>query len=158
MPGCAGTYERAGWGGRRSDGHNGWSARGGFGIAVPVGHPLAGNVPVHSYVYHSDMKEATGETWPWSTDRPGVLAQERWYCIEQHVRLNAPGASDGVLQAWIDGHIALDRRDVRFRESMDLHIETVWFNVFHGGTSASPLDQHLYIDSIVIATRPIGCI
>ena len=30
LPGIAGTYGRAGWGGRRVDGRNGWSARGLF--------------------------------------------------------------------------------------------------------------------------------
>src|SRR5690606_19066002 len=30
LPGFAGTYNRGGWGGRKSDGRNGWSARGAF--------------------------------------------------------------------------------------------------------------------------------
>lgn len=35
MPGISGTYGRAGWGGRLSDGTNGWSARGSFNVMPP---------------------------------------------------------------------------------------------------------------------------
>jgi hypothetical protein len=37
LPGISGTYGRAGWGGRKSNGKNGWSARGLFKMTVPAG-------------------------------------------------------------------------------------------------------------------------
>ena len=52
LPGFGGTYSRAGWGGKPSDGHNGWSARGLF-----AGLDSEGRVPVGSYIYHADMVE-----------------------------------------------------------------------------------------------------
>ena len=45
FPGIAGTYGVAGWGGRQSDGFNGWSARGLFQEVPPDGNPLGGSVP-----------------------------------------------------------------------------------------------------------------
>ena len=33
LPGISGTYGKAGWGGRPVNGHDGWSARGSFGLA-----------------------------------------------------------------------------------------------------------------------------
>ena len=37
------------------------------------------------------------------------LENNRWYCIEQHVKLNTPGQSDGVLRGWVDGRLAFER-------------------------------------------------
>ncbi|MCL4764220.1 MAG: hypothetical protein KJ018_20985, partial [Burkholderiales bacterium] len=87
----------------------------------------------------------------------GVLERERWYCIEQHVRLNTPGARDGVLRAWVDGALALARDDVRLRDVEAVRIERVWMNVYHGGTAPPARDMHLDIDSVVIARERIGC-
>ena len=41
LPGISGTYGIAGWGGRKSDGTDGWSARGAFSQTIPAGNPLA---------------------------------------------------------------------------------------------------------------------
>ena len=156
LPGIAGTYNRGGWGGRKSDGENGWSMRGGFRKVIASPHPLAGGTPIGTYAYHPEVRGTYGEFWPWSLDGGGVLVNNRWYCIEQHVKLNTPGRHDGVLQVWIDGVPAFERRDIRVRDVDDLHIEEIWLNVYHGGTAVSPHDQHLFIDNIVVARRYIG--
>lgn len=156
MPGIAATYNRAGWGGRKADGTNGWSIRGGFAKAVPEGHMLEGGTLLGSYAYLPDRKGAWGAFWPWSAAFPGVLFNNRWYCIEQHVRVNTPGQHDGVLRVWIDGKPALTRTGLRMRDIDSIRIEEVWLNVYHGGTAVSPRDQHLFIDNLVIARRYIG--
>ena len=153
LPGIAGTYNRAGWGGRRSDGSNGWSMRGAFARAFPPGHPLHGLTQLQTYAYHADMRTDYGELWPWPG---GLLERERWYCVEQHVKLNRPGAADGELRVWIDGRPSLHRKALRYRTTEALHIEAAWLGVYHGGTALSPHDQHLYIDNVVVARRYIG--
>lgn len=153
MPGLAGIYGKAGWGGRRANGDDGWSARGSFMQAFPVDHPMHGLTQLGSYVYHADMKSYFGDGWNW----PGaLLTRDRWYCVEQHVRLNRPGSNDGVLRVWLDGRLVMNRTDIRFRTSDRLHIEMAWLNIYHGGTAVSPIDQHLYIDNVVLARRYIG--
>jgi len=153
MPGLAGTYGTAGWGGRRSDGTNGWSLRGSFGRAFAADHPLHGLTQLGTYAYHADITSDYGETWIW----PGALLQRnRWYSIEQQVRLNKPGAADGLFRVWVDGRLLLERQQIRMRTVDRLHIETAWLNVFHGGVAPSPYDQHLYIDNVVVARRYIG--
>lgn len=153
LPGLAGTYNRAGWGGRRADGSNGWSARGAFARAFPADHPLHGLTQLLTYAYHADMPTDYGELWPW----PGALIErERWYCVEQHVKLNRPGAADGELRVWIDGRPSLQRKALRFRSTEALHVEAAWLGIYHGGTATSPHDQHLYIDNVVVARRYIG--
>jgi hypothetical protein len=39
--------------------------------------------------------------------RPNVthvpLADDRWYCIETHLKMNTPGVANGVIEMWVDG-------------------------------------------------------
>ncbi|MCP4782979.1 MAG: DNRLRE domain-containing protein [Fuerstiella sp.] len=156
LPGISGTYGEAGWGGRRSNGTNGWSARGLFRRTVPAGNPLAGRTPIGFYCYHADMKGAYGTNWVWSKDYRGYLETNRWYAIEQYCRLNTPHEKNGVLRAWVDGYLAFEKTDVRFRLTDELRIEQVWMNFYHGGTIPSPHDQHVFIDNVVIAKSYIG--
>ncbi len=153
LPGLAGTYGKAGWGGRRSDGSNGWSLRASFLRAFSPDHPMYGLTQLATYAYHADMASAYGDHWIW----PGALLQRnRWYCIEQHVRLNRPGGADGLFRVWIDGSLVLDRPNLRLRTLDNIKIENFWLNVYHGGTAVSPYDQRLYVDNVVIARRYIG--
>jgi hypothetical protein len=150
LPGISGTYGRAGWGGRKVNGRDGWSARGSFSGLVN------GKTPVGFYCYHADMKGRYGDVWVWDKDNLGYLANNRWYCIEQHVKMNTPGRNDGVMQAWIDGKPAFEKTDVRMRDVDDLKIENIWLNVYQGGTKPARAEHHLYIDNVVIARNYIG--
>ena len=156
MPGISGTYGRAGWGGRKSDGRNGWSARGSFYYSIPEGNPLAGTHPIGTYCYHADMRGRYGDIWIWQKGYRGFLRKNRWYSVEQYLKLNTPGEKNGVLRAWIDGRLAFEKKDIRFRLVDTLRIEQIWMNVYHGGTVPSPRDQHCYIDNVVIANKYIG--
>ena len=153
LPGMAGTYGEAGWGGRRVDGSNGWSLRGMFVRSFPKDHPMTGFTQLATYAYHAEMTGFYGDNWMW----PGALLERnRWYSIEQYVRLNRPGVSDGVMRVWVDGRLAMERTKIRMRNVDRLHIETVWLNAYHGGAETSPHDQHFYIDNVVVARRYIG--
>ena len=156
LPGFSGTYGRAGWGGRKVDGTDGWSARGLFNLVPPPGNPLHGRVPIGNYVYHADMKGRYGEHFVWPLDHLGYLERNRWYSVEQHLKLNTPGEKDGVLRAWVEGRLALEKTDLRFRHADRLRIEQVWMNVYHGGRKPVDRDVHLYIDHVVIAREYIG--
>lgn len=156
LPGLAGTYGKVGWGGRGWDGQKGWSARGGYSTPLPPGHPAHGKTALSSYVYHSQAT-AYGDGMGWiGSGFIGLIEPNRWYCLEQRVRLNTPGQDDGLLQAWIDGRPVLDRQGLRFRDVDAVRIEEVWMNFFHGGTRLAPADMHAYVDHVVIARRYIG--
>lgn len=156
LPGISGTYGEAGWGGRKTDGTNGWSVRGAFWKTPPVGNPSHGLTPVGTYAYHAELEDYWGDAWPWTRDLLGVLARNRWYCLEQYVKLNTPGRKDGIMRAWVDGMLAFEKTDINFRKVPTLKVEMIWMNVYHGGGAASPYDQHLYIDNVVIAKKYIG--
>ena len=157
LPGLSGTYGKSGWGGRRANGTTGWSMRGHFNRAPSPGNPLRGNTTVGTYAYHADMDDKYGDLWSWTADGLGVLERNRWYCLEQRFRINTPGGKDGIFQAWVDGALAFEKLDVNVRTVPELRIERVWMNVYHGGTATAARDMHLYIDSVVVARKPVGC-
>jgi len=156
LPGLAGRYGSAGWGGRMSNGSNGWSARGTFRILPPAGNPLGEHLPIGNYVYHADMAGSFGDSHLWQTGYRGYLEKNRWYCIEQYLKMNTPGLNDGVMRAWVDGRLAWEKSDWRWRDIPTLKIEEVWMNVYHGGTTPVDRDVHLYVDNVVVATQYIG--
>jgi hypothetical protein len=156
FPGIAGRYGTAGWGGRQSDGTNGWSARGLFKEMPPAGNPLEHTVPVGSYVYHADMPTQYGDNHLWQNDYLGYLEKNRWYCIEQYLLLNTPGVQNGIMRVWIDGRLAWEKYDWRWRTISSLKIEEIWMNVYHGGSATVDRDVHLYVDNVVIAQEYIG--
>lgn len=156
LPGIAGTYGQAGWGMRKTDGYNGWSLRGEFAARPPRVPSVIGLTSLGSYAYHADIEDAAGETWAWGDGPGAVLENNRWYCIEQYVKLNTPGQRDGVFRAWVDGRRVLEKTTVRYRRVPELRIEKVWLNVYHGGIAPAPRDMSLYIDHVVIARQYIG--
>jgi hypothetical protein len=157
LPGLAGTYGRAGWGGRPWDGAQGWSLRGSYGLPLAPDHGAAGEVMLGTYAYHANAPSSYGEVFNWTGDElAGLVKVERWYGIEQHLRLNAPGRDDGLLEVWVDGRPALVRKDLRLRDTRSLRIEHVWLNVFHGGTARAPADMNAFITNVVVAKGYIG--
>ena len=156
LPGISGTYGAAGWGGRKPGGTDGWSARGTYFMSISGDNPLSGTHPIGTYCYYADQPGTYGDTWAWNTEYKGFLNKNRWYCIEQYVRMNTPGVHDGVIRAWVDGRPAFEKEDIMFRTADHLKIEQIWMNVYHGGKAVSPYDQHLYVDNVVISRQYIG--
>ena len=154
MPGFGGTYGRAGWGGRPVNGSDGWSARGGF------SRPRGDSTCDGFYCYHADMKGRFGSSWRFKP----ALKHGTWYCVEKYCKLNTPaeggqtkGKNDGVLRGWINGRVAFEKTDIRFRDVETLKMETIWFNIYHGGaTPVPPQDIHVYFDNVVIARNYVG--
>ena len=157
LPGFRGTYNKAGWGGRKPNGFDGWSARGSFLPAVhEKNNPLFGMTPIGFYCYYADQPKQYGDSWTWNPGENGFPVRNRWYCIEQYVELNTPGVKNGILKAWVDGYKVFEKKDILFRLSYDLKIEEVVLTLFHGGKAVSPYEQDMYIDNVVIAESYIG--
>lgn len=156
LPGFAGTYNRGGWGLRKSDGTNGWSARGAFFSSRAESPAMEGYAGIGSYVYHVDIDNAQSVTWGWGLGPTGRLKKNRWYSVEQHVKMNDIGQKNGILRAWIDGFLVFEKTDLHFRNIKELRIENAWFNVYHGGVEKPPHEMTLYIDNVVVAKEYIG--
>jgi hypothetical protein len=152
LPGFGGTYDRAGYGGRKSDGTNGWSAR----IAFDEAIGYSDSIQLSYYVYYADMIGKYGVNGVWDKGGgAGVLEPGRWYQIDCYCKLNTPGERDGVLRAWVDGVLAYDRIDWRFRTVDSLKIEAWWQNVYFGGGWTSPRDNRLLFDNLTISGEPL---
>jgi hypothetical protein len=156
LPGFAGRYGKAGWGGRKVHGDDGWSARGVFLPLISQSNPMRARTPIGHYSYHMDQADGSGDIWPWDLSTKTLLEKRKWYCIEQHVRLNDPGKRNGLLEAWVDDELAFTRSDIAFRSVSTLKIEEVWMNVYHGGKAPSPTDQYLFIDEIAVSRTRLG--
>jgi hypothetical protein len=106
-------------------------------------------------VYHV-RKDRYGDTMGWNLGGGGWLQKNRWYSVEQHVKLNTPGGHDGVLRAWVDGRLVFERQNFRWRDVDALRIETLWLNIYHGGTKPAPEEMTLFMDNLVVARKYIG--
>jgi hypothetical protein len=123
----------------------GWSARLWWG---PVGQ-------VAVYLYHFGMAGPWGDVLRLTTP---PIAKSVWHSLVQHVRLNTGAEANGILQVWLDGTLALDRRDITFRIGGMAPIETLCFSTFHGGSDPSkyaPLTSgHAMFDDFNLASDP----
>jgi hypothetical protein len=159
LPGFGGTYGIAGWGGKPSNGTNGWSARGLF--WDPLADKASGDTRLGFYVYHADMTGQYGSNWFWSGSTlgpDGVLKRGKWYELEVYVKVNTPTENDGILRAWADGQQVFDKTDIRFRDVETLKLERVWFDIYYGGSWTAPANMTLDFDNVVIAESFIGVV
>ena len=156
LPGLAGLYSSSGRGCiPPTEQDPGWSARGLFGPPGTQG-AAPGEVPIGTYLYHADQAGTCGDTLWWDTD----LEQGRWYCVEGHVRMNTPGANNGVLRAWVDGEQVLRKTNIQFRRAGEGHIGVrhMWHNVYFGGSWSTPNPLSLVYDQVVVSdSHRVGC-
>jgi Polysaccharide lyase 14 len=64
--------------------------------------------------------------------------QGRWVKLELETVLNAPKESNGILRAWVDGRLAIERTDMVYRSKPGIAISGVSADVFYGAEGASP--------------------
>ncbi len=82
--------------------------------------------------------------------------RNRWFCIELHMKLNTPGASDGLLSVSIDGKQEAQATNLNFRGSYTGYgINSVMLEAYaNGGFSQT---QSRWYDNFIVSTAPIGC-
>lgn len=140
-----------------------------------------GNNPA-GYRYGAEPDAVQREAWGRGGGLGGVLYANRWYCIEQEVKLNTVSQSspagdgtfwtpDGELRVWVDGRLAYERTGMVFR-SLPLHspaansgflrpirelgVKDLWFNWFHGGLNNSTYKRVMFVTGLVWARERIG--
>jgi hypothetical protein len=89
--------------------------------------------------------------WTWPT---GV-----WASVEQHVRLNTPGRTDGQVDVWLNGVLVSEQTGLTFRTTSSLRVEGLFFSTFFGGGDASwatPRDQYADFAGFTLATNKIS--
>ena len=136
------TREAAGLSGR-----DGWSAR----MMWRSGGTIV------QYVYHVGPADAVRRGPLPGTSGASVLFRpgQRGTASSTAVVMNRPGQRDGIVQGWFDGALALDRRNIRFRDVDTFAIDAFYFSTFFGGDDPSwapAKDERVDFDQFVIAT------
>lgn len=114
-------------------------------------------------VYHPDQQGTYGDDLPW--DLGGIeraFEPGRWHQVEHRIVMSSSpgpdGPRDGVIEGWLDGELALQRDDLRFRYADAFAVDALYFRTFFGGNDpdwAPSTDQEICFDDVVIATAPI---
>jgi hypothetical protein len=83
--------------------------------------------------------------------------QNKWFCLETRMKLNTPGASDGLFTLWINGTAEAQATGLNWRGSYTQYgINAVflenWIN------SGPTQNQVRYMDNFVVSTSRIGCV
>jgi hypothetical protein len=149
LPGFGGTYNRCGWGGSPANGTC-WSAR-------MMNFDRGSTQQLGFYTYHIDQPGSYGQHMTWSP----YLNRNQWYCVEAHVQLNSLSGStanyDGVLRGWINGALAIERTNLRFRNASSVRIEKIWWDIYVGGSWTADRNMGIHFDNIVVARQRVGC-
>jgi hypothetical protein len=124
------------------------------------------------YIYHPEQRSQwgdhffpTGTVLPFSNEpfdfgpdfvsRPDILPElGKWYCYEYMLKANTPGKRDGRIAFWVDGKLAADFGNLRFRDVADLKIDRFGLS-FHIGSNPNGETKKWY-DNVVAATSYIG--
>lgn len=124
-------------------------------IDPATGIDASGNLMTTKYNDFSNLRWLGARTGTTPIFSPSVSGA--WRCIETHVKLNAPGSSDGVFEFWIDGVPETTRTDLNWVGTWQTYgINAVFFeNYWNAG---APDRRMRYMDNVVIATRRIGCL
>ena len=131
----------------------------------PPGHLVA-------YVYHMDQQHRWGEQfYPSGKTSPGlngargifgpsfvprkdlVPARGRWYCYEFMVQANEPEQRDGRVAFWVDGRLAGDFPNLRFRTVDTLKMSRAAVGIYESRNNGL---HRVWIDDVVVATAYIG--
>lgn len=160
LPGFSGGEGRSG--GQNVDGTNGWSTRymwrrNNSGREYLVVYAYVDGKYGDNYTYGFDfefMDQNTGESLP--------VPIGEWVCLEQYVRLNDLGSTNGQIKAWMNNELGVDVTDVQFR-TVDNHatrIGELMFSTFYGGGDnswAPSRETYISFDNFVISENRIGC-
>jgi len=128
LPGVCGGPENVS-GGRPADGRNGFSAR------LMWRRDGRGE----AYVYHKYQKGDYGDSFPFPEAFRFPVGEP--VGVRMRVEMNGPGKRDGVLKVWItvagEESLFVDRTDLGWRDEKTFGVDSLYFEVFHGGGDRS---------------------
>lgn len=93
-------------------------------------------------------------------DHPQNSCSGRWLCLEFHIKLNTPGQSDGMLEAWIDGVPAFSQGSLNIRGTIAENPHYHWiFGNYSNGVQGTPIPGapwYVWIDDVVYSPEKVG--
>lgn len=112
------------------------------------------------YLYFAEKVNDCGDDYDYRIGNTDALFSPNvWHTVEHRIRMNTPGATDGIMQAWFDGQLALDEQSFVWRAAgQTWSIDALYFSTFFGGsdnTWAPSADQTIDYDSFVISAASV---
>ncbi|MCH2109014.1 MAG: hypothetical protein MK135_06775 [Polyangiaceae bacterium] len=112
------------------------------------------------YVYFPEKESNCGDDFPYALkDAPAQFQTNTWHRVQHHLKMNTPGESDGVLEAWFDGELAYQTQELLYRRAnASFAIDTLYFSTFYGGGDSSwapDAPTFVEFDNFIVATEPI---
>jgi hypothetical protein len=114
---------------------------------------------------HDAQRTASGDNYSFSTkytnaNGADLKLRPGWNTIEQHVKLNTPGQSNGTFEGWINGERGVRLTNVQYRTAARADLRITQWNLAHfwGGppTDYPTKATAVYYDDIAISRAPIG--
>ena len=111
------------------------------------------------------LRTASGDNYSFSQryqDASGTALtfKSGWNYVEQHVKLNTPGTSNGVFEGWINGVRGVNLTNVQYRTSAHPSLRISQWNLAHfwgGPTTDYPQRAtEVFYDDFAISRAPIG--
>lgn len=112
------------------------------------------------YLYFPEKVNACGDDYAYQVGGTAVLfGTGQWHRVQHRIRMNTPGAHDGILQAWFDGSLALDNETFIYRvATASFGIDSLYFSTFFGGSDATwapAAAQVADFDDFIVSDQPI---
>jgi len=80
-----------------------------------------------------------------------------WNHVETYFQMNSVvggiGVADGVMQYWFNGTLLIDRHDILFRTGARPTIQFHQFLIAAYIGDGSPVDQYMWVDDLIVASR-----
>jgi len=129
-------------GGKKPNGHDGWSSRIHWGpedkIKLYLYHKNQPAEYGESFYYqHEPEPYAIGSEYKRDRDREIHIQRGVWHFLCIRVSVNDIGIRNGQCQAWFDSRLVLDIRNIEFRDETckphELIVDAMYFSTFFGG-------------------------
>ncbi|HRN51900.1 MAG TPA: hypothetical protein PK788_00220 [Gemmatimonadaceae bacterium] len=79
-----------------------------------------------------------------------------WYCVEAHIKLNDAGASNGVMEVWINGDLEIRKSDLNWVGAFNSYgINAVFLEQYWN--AGAPGERERFLDGFIVSTQRIGC-
>lgn len=107
---------------------------------------------MESYMYYPTQPEYYGQGFGWARR----LDDGRFHTIRQCYIMNTVGKRNGVLRAWLDGTVVLNKTNFVYRTKRSVHISHMMWSIFRGGSTmdwAGSRDNYIDFDRVRITTR-----
>ncbi len=116
------------------------------------------------YLYHKNQPGQYGDGLTYSS---GAALKSTWQTVTHRIKMNTPSQRNGILQAWVDGALVLNRNNIEFRSTNSVSIDKLLFTTFYGVTPLvgrqglpsifiSMTFQSGYLEGIAVANLPNG--